>query len=448
MADLQPQPTTPPANLPGAHDLPKPPLTPPVTASPSPGGFTPANEITGSQAEHISQFIKSSAPVNTAGEVEDIFSGTDRVRNTNPVQGLDIKASTQSSAGPVPPPPIRPLTGMGGASPQLPIDDFDETESSGTKRYFIIGIVGIIVIVGGYFVYKYFFSTSEPELPAIVNNTQDTNQSEQQLNDNAQNPPSTEQPIIINNDPIPVKDADNDGLSDAEELALGTNPLEPDSDRDTLYDREELRVYLTDPLNPDTDGDGYLDGEEIRSGFDPKGPGRLINDSFFNQQPATENNLPSETDTETSAMSADELADELNTRLIISNFGSCEYSSESILAEPDLVNGTINGKLYTISYVCPDESTIIVLALDVLTHENALQEVITPGTPEYEAEKYAPYADNELVSGINDNGSKSYEWVSGRYVLKIFDVNNPSPDDDFYDLLNEYINRYQPNNIG
>lgn len=41
-------------------------------------------------------------------------------------------------------------------------------------------------------------------------------------------------------------DADGDGLTNAQEIALGT-----------------------DPFNPDTDGDGYRDGEEVRAGSDP-----------------------------------------------------------------------------------------------------------------------------------------------------------------------------------
>lgn len=43
-----------------------------------------------------------------------------------------------------------------------------------------------------------------------------------------------------------VKDSDNDGISDEEEIKIGT-----------------------DPFNPDSDGDGYLDGIEIEGGFDP-----------------------------------------------------------------------------------------------------------------------------------------------------------------------------------
>jgi hypothetical protein len=41
-----------------------------------------------------------------------------------------------------------------------------------------------------------------------------------------------------------------------------------DSDQDGLTDQEE-RALGTDPYNPDTDGDGYSDGAEVKSGYDP-----------------------------------------------------------------------------------------------------------------------------------------------------------------------------------
>lgn len=43
-----------------------------------------------------------------------------------------------------------------------------------------------------------------------------------------------------------TQDSDNDGLTDAQELALGTNPL-----------------------SPDTDGDGQTDLEEVQQGLNP-----------------------------------------------------------------------------------------------------------------------------------------------------------------------------------
>lgn len=67
-------------------------------------------------------------------------------------------------------------------------------------------------------------------------------------------------------------DMDGDGLSNAEEIAAGTNPNEEDSDDDGLTDHEEVYTYKTDPLEPDTDGDGVDDGVEIRVELDPLNP--------------------------------------------------------------------------------------------------------------------------------------------------------------------------------
>ena len=53
-------------------------------------------------------------------------------------------------------------------------------------------------------------------------------------------------------------DADNDGLSDAEELAGGWSTSQPNG--------------ITDFLDPDSDGDGFYDGDEVDDGTDPLDP--------------------------------------------------------------------------------------------------------------------------------------------------------------------------------
>ncbi|MBN2801450.1 MAG: hypothetical protein JXX28_20075 [Deltaproteobacteria bacterium] len=63
-------------------------------------------------------------------------------------------------------------------------------------------------------------------------------------------------------------DLDGDGLTDEEELALGTDPAVADTDGDRASDGEEA-LAGTDPLAPDTDGDGLLDGDELLVGTDP-----------------------------------------------------------------------------------------------------------------------------------------------------------------------------------
>ncbi|MGB0847294.1 MAG: DUF6923 family protein, partial [Thiolinea sp.] len=67
-------------------------------------------------------------------------------------------------------------------------------------------------------------------------------------------------------------DTDSDGLTDAEEADLGTDPALADTDDDGLNDGEEAggadgdastTADNTNPLNPDTDGDGIYDGPEV-----------------------------------------------------------------------------------------------------------------------------------------------------------------------------------------
>ncbi|MCK6549573.1 OmpA family protein, partial [Myxococcota bacterium] len=67
---------------------------------------------------------------------------------------------------------------------------------------------------------------------------------------------------------VPV-DSDGDGLPDAEELALGTNPNDADSDDDGVVDGGEWNYSVdtdndgtVNALDADSDGDGILDGTE------------------------------------------------------------------------------------------------------------------------------------------------------------------------------------------
>ncbi|WP_244847025.1 Ig-like domain-containing protein [Cellulophaga lytica] len=100
-------------------------------------------------------------------------------------------------------------------------------------------------------------------------------------------------------------DSDNDGLSDNEEAALGTDPNNPDTDGDSILDGQEVTdntnplddcdsnggtpldtsdcdmdgltnaqeaALGTDPFNSDSDGDLILDGKEVDDETDPLDP--------------------------------------------------------------------------------------------------------------------------------------------------------------------------------
>ena len=83
--------------------------------------------------------------------------------------------------------------------------------------------------------------------------------------------------IALGTDPN-LADTDGDGLNDNIEIDIGTDPLVADdfegmdSDGDGLSDLFEIQ-YGTDPQNPDTNGNGMPDGEELDRGGDPRVPG-------------------------------------------------------------------------------------------------------------------------------------------------------------------------------
>jgi hypothetical protein len=103
-------------------------------------------------------------------------------------------------------------------------------------------------------------------------------------------------PALVEPAPVPTTapvvssesgDIDGDGLSDVDEAAYGSDPLNRDYDADGLLDGEEVYIYGTDPLNNDSDGDGLLDGEEVNqfgtssTNSDADGDGLVDDDEIF-----------------------------------------------------------------------------------------------------------------------------------------------------------------------
>ena len=84
--------------------------------------------------------------------------------------------------------------------------------------------------------------------------------------------------------PLGTGDCDNDGLTNADEVAAGTDPFNPDSDGDGILDGQEVNTDDTDPLNScdsvggtplgtdDCDNDGLTNADEATAGTDPENP--------------------------------------------------------------------------------------------------------------------------------------------------------------------------------
>jgi len=215
-------------------------------------------------------------------------------------QPEDIFAGTE----PAKPEPLRP---RGAVSPTVPGRPGEPSQVGATqeavleerapkRRIFLIVMVAVIVLIlgaGGYLVWSQFIqkrvttitptpavidvdapavnapaaaNANVPVAPVCGNGTCETG--EDSTNCPADCPPAPPPPVAV--------DTDQDGLPDAEEATLGTDPTKVDTDDDSLTDREEVKIYATDPLNPDTDGDTYLDGNEVKAGYNPKGTGKLL----------------------------------------------------------------------------------------------------------------------------------------------------------------------------
>ena len=136
------------------------------------------------------------------------------------------------------------------------------------RRWPILVGAGVVLVLGAG-VIAFFLMRKPAETPNVITNTvtQNVNAAVELTN-------TAPAQTLQNINAAPDKDAD--GLTDDREQELGTSLTKADTDGDGLGDGEEVNVYTTDPKRPDTDGDANLDGAEVKKGYNPKGPGLLL----------------------------------------------------------------------------------------------------------------------------------------------------------------------------
>ncbi len=236
--------------------------------------------------------IEDTTPVPTKSfsNAEDIFSTTEKGASGQVIRPL-IPSNVQDIANPV-------INAMPNNSYARPNNLTMTAGASGgadlkkTLTVILILLIMAILVLAGWWTYGKFFAdkSTDKNAPATV----DFNSILKNLNDDLQK--NTVQPVVddenkttednqnitipaINTSTLPVleTDSDNDGLTDFEEDTLGTNPNKVDTDFDGLSDYDEVKVYFTNPLRADSDNDGFMDGLEVQNGYDPLGPGKLVN---------------------------------------------------------------------------------------------------------------------------------------------------------------------------
>ncbi len=97
-------------------------------------------------------------------------------------------------------------------------------------------------------------------------------------------------------------DYDEDNLTNAEEIAAGTDPQLSDTDMDDISDYDEIKKYNTNPNDDDSDDDNINDSDELKLGLKPdsnKSDGEnLDNERTFEQEISSDNALLSNINTD------------------------------------------------------------------------------------------------------------------------------------------------------
>lgn len=152
-------------------------------------------------------------------------------------------------------------------------------------------------------------------------------------------------------------DSDGDGLSNAQEINLGTDPQLSDTDGDNLSDYDEINVYGTDPLKPDTDDDGLDDDSELKFELDPNNPETYgIPDSEYqiSQSISYDNKILSSINTENSPFV---LSIEIKTNGDVEKELSISQSAYSNAIENDAMIGASLD--FSISDTCNPEEIVL-----------------------------------------------------------------------------------------
>lgn len=275
-------PAPPPNNLPLQQDG-------DTRPSPVNNGANPLAEVRGGNSSPIFSESREgleefSSPEEGSPGVEggkDFFASPEQASKVMPAEYRGTGGTRGSSE-------LRPV-----ASIPSPVAAVPQKKQVFSKKLAIILII-LVLGAGGAFVYFNWFQNpsaepgTSPTITPVLPENPETSEGGEVV-------PSEQPNLPVVTPPSPNQDSDNDGLTDQEEEALGTNLKEADSDQDGLPDGWEKQnnlnpldpgdahqdpdgdgldnsreyYYKTNPFLSDTDGDSYNDGMEVEKGYDP-----------------------------------------------------------------------------------------------------------------------------------------------------------------------------------
>ena len=163
-----------------------------------------------------------------------------------------------------------------------------------------------------------------------------------------------------------LKDADEDGLTNGEEIKIGTSPTLSDTDEDQLSDFDEVKKYKTNPNKLYSDDDLISDFGEVKLGLNPlveKSDGiQSDSDRIFDQQLTSDNIIFKEINSEDSPYKLS---------LITKSSGYIDESvSVSISSYSNyLQNNAVEGEIIDIDY--SDDFTVKNIKINFNVPENA-----------------------------------------------------------------------------
>lgn len=215
------------------------------------------------------------------GPVEDMLAGTENI-NAGKIVSDEKNSNISLKETPQVPLMDKPLKNQNiNNNSNIISNNVNDFQNIQVKKSPIIFLIIILIVAlfvsAGFFAYKYLTGNknnnnnpqidkeeSNKKLQNLLNDLKNTSDEKRQQENSGQK---------VNND------TDGDGLFNDQEIELGTNPSQSDTDFDGLTDFEEINNYKTNPIKQDTDADGYNDGNEVKNGYDPALPGdaKLLN---------------------------------------------------------------------------------------------------------------------------------------------------------------------------